>query len=157
MTNGGSTIDAPPAAGEAAARLCPGCGYDLRAATTDRCSECGLLLDRAALQESGFPWAHRKRIGRVRAFVTTVWRVTQDSRSLRHETAKPQGLRDAARFRRWNAAAVALALSGFAGTVVASGAARRLAGEAAAAGGGRAAGVPAGAQDGVGPGAAGLT
>src|SRR5262249_31894858 len=31
------------------APLCPSCGYDLRAATNDRCPECGLVVDRQAL------------------------------------------------------------------------------------------------------------
>lgn len=100
---------AAPGVGGAAARLCPGCGYDLRAATTDRCSECGVVLDRAALRESGFPWAHRKRVGRVRAFVATVWLVTVDGRRVRNELAKPQDARDAGLTRRWTALAAHIA------------------------------------------------
>jgi hypothetical protein len=87
--------------------LCPECGYDLRGATGDRCSECGLVIDREALRRSGFPWAHRKSIGRVQAFSKTVWLVTADGRALRQETAKEQSVHDAAKFRRW----VALSLS----------------------------------------------
>ena len=87
--------------------LCPGCGYDLRAATEGRCSECGLTIDRAALDRSGFPWAHRQRLGRSRAFWKTVLLVTLDHRSLRHETARPQSPRDAAAFRRCVAAVLA--------------------------------------------------
>src|SRR5688572_2773768 len=81
--------------------LCPGCGYDLRAATEDRCSECGLAVDRASLEHSEIPWAHRRQIGRVRAFFKTVWMITSDVRSLRHEAAKPQSPSDAAAFRWW--------------------------------------------------------
>lgn len=89
--------------------LCPGCGYDLRATTSERCSECGLVLDREALKRSAFPWAHRKTIGHVRAFLKTVWLVTSDHKSLRHETAKAQSARDALAFRR--CVAVLLAVS----------------------------------------------
>ena len=81
--------------------LCPGCGYDLRAATGDRCSECGLVIDREALGRSGFPWAHRRGIGRVRAYFKTVWLVTVDSKQLAQETAKTQSPRDAAAFLWW--------------------------------------------------------
>src|SRR4051794_5575478 len=94
----------------AAAVLCPACGYDVRSATSDRCSECGLVLDRSAATASNIPWAHRGRIGRLRAFVKTVWVVTVDARSIRHELGRPQLSGDADRFRWWNAAYVAAAL-----------------------------------------------
>ena len=90
-----------PDAAEGRSVLCPGCGYDLRATAGDRCSECGLEIDRAALERSGFPWAHRRSVGRLRAFLKTVWLVTIDSKRLRYETAKCQSSRDAAAFRRW--------------------------------------------------------
>ena len=107
----------PPAEGDkgdASAVLCPGCGYDLRGASRDRCSECGLEIDWNAVRTSDVPWAHRRQIGRVRAFWKTVWYVTLDKRRIRHELAKPQDLKDARRFRAWNAACVAVALMGFA-------------------------------------------
>lgn len=94
-------IVSAPAPAEGRSVLCPGCGYDLRGASADRCSECGLEIDRAALERSGFPWAHRAQVGRVRAFLKTVWLVTIDSKQLRHETAKAQSRRGAAAFRRW--------------------------------------------------------
>lgn len=78
---------------------CPSCGYDLRGTTSDRCSECGLVVDRAELRESALPWAHRRRIGRIRAFLRTVWQITLDYKRLRNELDKPQSLRDARRFR----------------------------------------------------------
>jgi hypothetical protein len=104
---GAEAADPPPGV---TASLCPGCGYDLRAATSDRCSECGLVIDRAALRESGFPWAHRRRIGRLRAILKTVWLVTIDGRALRDELAKPQDARDAASFRAVNTTVLALSL-----------------------------------------------
>src|SRR5687768_8381884 len=70
--------------------LCPACGYDLRGATEDRCSECGLVVDLASLQHSEIPWAYRRQIGWGRAFFKTVWMITSDVKSLRHEAAKPQ-------------------------------------------------------------------
>lgn len=88
--------------------LCPACGYDLRGVDSDRCSECGLVLDRATLDRSGFPWAYREKLGRVRAFLKTVWLVTIDAKSLRNEAAKPQSPGDAAVFRRWVCAVLAL-------------------------------------------------
>jgi hypothetical protein len=80
--------------------LCPGCGYDLRAATEDRCSECGLVVDRTALRQSGIPWAHRKEIGRITSCFKTIWLMTLDAKILRHEAAKPQSPVEAIRFRR---------------------------------------------------------
>jgi hypothetical protein len=103
-TASSTTTPAP----DAGAVLCPRCGYDLRATTAERCSECGLAVDRAALAESGFPWAHRGRLGRARAFAKTLWQVTVDDRRLRHEMAKPQDPRDARRFG-WAVAALAAA------------------------------------------------
>ena len=118
---------APPAADQAPAApartiLCPGCGYDLRAATGERCSECGLVIDREALKRSAFPWAHRAQLGRLRAFLKTVWLVCADSRSLSHETAKSQSPRDAAVFRRWVAAALAVCFCGVVVMLIESGA-----------------------------------
>jgi hypothetical protein len=98
------------------ALLCPACGYDLRGAPGDRCSECGLVLDRSTLDHSGFPWAYRQVRGRVRAFLQTVWLVTLDAKALRFENARRQSPADAGSFRRWVGAlvvAVALALVGF--------------------------------------------
>jgi hypothetical protein len=94
------------------ALLCPGCGFDLRGTPGDRCGECGLVFDREALRESGFPWAHRARIGRVRAYLKTVSLVTLDRRVIRQELAKPQDLADAKAFARVTACLVALALVG---------------------------------------------
>ena len=58
--------------------ICPACGYDLRATTSDHCSECGLAIDRDALQQSAIPWAHRRQIGRVRAYLKTLWQFSTD-------------------------------------------------------------------------------
>lgn len=125
---GPTTVTAgPPAGDEPSAEplgtiLCPGCGYDLRATSGDRCSECGLVIDREALKRSAFPWAHRRRIGRVRAFLKTVWLVTIDSKLLSQETAKAQSPKDAAAFRRWVAAALALCFAGAVVMLIESGA-----------------------------------
>src|SRR4051794_13275118 len=76
LRQSGRGPDAPSDPGRSL--LCPGCGYDLRGTIGGRCSECGLEIDRAALERSGFPWAHRASLGRVRAFLKTVWLVTVD-------------------------------------------------------------------------------
>ena len=90
--------------------FCPGCGYDLRGSRGGPCSECGIPIDRAALRVSAFPWAHRRKIGHVRAYVSTVWQVLSDSRGLAYETAKPQDPADARSFARINGALAALTL-----------------------------------------------
>jgi hypothetical protein len=107
--------------------LCPGCGYDLRGTTGERCSECGLAIDRAALERSGFPWAHRASLGRMRAFLKTVWLVTVDAASLRYEVAKQQRPRDGASFRRWVAVALGACFAAVLGVVIAAGGIRELA------------------------------
>ncbi len=94
--------------------LCPVCGYDQRAATTNRCAECGVVLDRATLDRSGYSWPYRSSVGRVKAFLVTIWQVTVDRRSLRHEAAKPQSAADADVFRRWVTTVVALCFAVFA-------------------------------------------
>ena len=99
-----------PAVDAADAMLCPRCGFDLRGTASDRCGECGLAFDRADLGRSGVPWAHRRRIGRFRAFVKTVWLLTTDRPRVRHELAKPQAAGDALWFQGWVAGCVAAAL-----------------------------------------------
>jgi hypothetical protein len=94
-------VSEPPTAIPQRSILCPACGYDLRASTDDRCSECGLVIDRESLLRSGIPWASSKQIGHIRAFWKTVWFMTVDAKVLRQEAVKPQSVRDAAAFRRW--------------------------------------------------------
>src|SRR5437867_2292337 len=81
-------------------RFCPDCGYDLRGLTSGRCPECGLLIDDAALAASPIPWAHRKRIGRGRAFWRTLVMVTVRPKRLAAAAALPVDYRDAQRFRQ---------------------------------------------------------
>ncbi len=103
-----------PNAVEEPALLCPACGFDLRATASDRCGECGLAFDRAMLTISGIPWAHRRTMGRVRAYFATLWRITLDRASIRHEAAKAQEISDARSFRRVNAWILVVAfLAGF--------------------------------------------
>jgi hypothetical protein len=85
---------------EVEALPCPGCGYDLRAMSTGRCPECGLEVDREALKESGVPWAHRAKIGRVKAYIRTVWWMLSGAKRLSMEAAKPQAPADARAIRR---------------------------------------------------------
>ncbi len=79
--------------------LCPGCGYDLRGATSDRCSECGLQIDHDSLRRTAIAWAYRRQIGWVRAFLKTTWQLTIDAQAIRHEAARQQDLKSARRFR----------------------------------------------------------
>jgi hypothetical protein len=107
----------PPPLSEGAT-FCPACGYDLRATGGERCSECGLVLDRADLARSNFPWVYRQTRGRLGAFLSTVWGVTLDQRILRHEAVKPQVVAEALKFRRRVAALVVVAFSGIAGLLL---------------------------------------
>lgn len=51
-------------------RLCPACGYDVRASTTGRCPECGTHVGRGSA--SRLPWVHRRHQGGRRAFFATI-------------------------------------------------------------------------------------
>ena len=95
---------------EEALLFCPACGYDLRATADGPCTECGLPIDRASLRVSAFPWAHRRKMGRVRAYAATVWQILSGSRTLAYEAGKPQDPADARLFARITGALVALTL-----------------------------------------------
>lgn len=107
-------------------RQCPACGYDLRGAVSDRCSECGLIVDREALSISQIPWSRRREIGRVRAFLRTLGLVFIDSRRIRHELVRPQSWRDASWFRFVVALLLAIAFGIVLASVVFDGRVARL-------------------------------
>src|SRR5258707_5024806 len=90
---------APPTSDDDALR-CPACDYDLRALAGERCPECGLAIDRAALSQSQIPWSHRGRIGRFRAYRKTVWMVFRHPKKVAADVSRPVSLDDARRFRR---------------------------------------------------------
>ena len=76
-----------------------GCGYNLFGIDSDRCPECGLLIDRTATGESRIPWTHRKRIGRFRAFFRTAALATFHPNILAEEMHRPVSYADAQKFR----------------------------------------------------------
>src|SRR5690242_18945951 len=90
---------------------CPACDYDLRGTSSDRCAECGLLIDRAALSKSQIPWAHRAKIGRIRASWKTVRWVIRGARGVSAEVGKPVSYRDAVLFQRITVALAFLPLA----------------------------------------------
>jgi hypothetical protein len=100
--------------------LCPICGYDLRGTGGGRCPECGLEVDQRTLRESGFPWAQRRKIGRVRAYLRTVWWLVVHSPNLLTEPARPQDARDGRAFRRVTAGVLVVVLWAAWGWVVAA-------------------------------------
>lgn len=77
-----------PDAGDVAAR-CPGCDYILTGLTENRCPECGRRFEPHEVIASRIPWEHRRRIGRVRAYLRTVWLATFDTRTLVSERDRP--------------------------------------------------------------------
>ena len=89
--------------------FCPGCNYDLRGIDSDRCPECGLTVDREQIRVSLIPWSHRRRIGRARAYLRTVWLATFQTGRLSTEMARPVDYRDAQRFRLVTVAVAMLA------------------------------------------------
>lgn len=90
---------AAPLASDDAAPHCPACDYDLRALVGDRCPECGLKIDRAALATLQIPWVARKSIGRVRAYFKTASMVFAHPRKFASNIIHPISLQEAKRFQ----------------------------------------------------------
>lgn len=92
--------------------VCPGCGYDLRGRASDRCPECGLDVAGIESRPSAIPWVHRRKIGRIRAYLGTLRLVHGRTRWAANEIARPVDAAAAKSFRRVNAAVVGVALLG---------------------------------------------
>src|ERR1700683_5145664 len=79
---------------------CPQCGYNLFGIdASERCPECGLQIDRGIVGESRLAWMHRRKIGRVRAFIRTAAVGTFRPKQIADEMNRPVSLADARRFR----------------------------------------------------------
>lgn len=79
-------------------RPCGQCGYDLRASSSSRCPECG-GDSTGDWSRSILPWAHRRSIGRVSAYLRTAWIACAHPTALAADMIRPQLLLDARRFR----------------------------------------------------------
>ena len=79
---------------------CPTCGYNLRASVSDRCTECGSDITVIRSAESFLPWAHRRKIGFLRAYWKTVWMVVFRTPRFCLEMSRPVDEGDARAFRR---------------------------------------------------------
>jgi hypothetical protein len=78
--------------------FCPGCGYDLRALSSDRCPECGLTID--PNRNGIIPWESRKSLGRFRSFFRTLRVASFRPTHLALAVSAPVDLRSARLFRR---------------------------------------------------------
>lgn len=87
------------ALGLAADYLCPSCAYNLRGLVVERCPECGEPFDPAKLSDTQIPWAHRRSIGRTRAYWKTVVWVMRRRGRLADELTHPLSYRDSQSFR----------------------------------------------------------
>jgi hypothetical protein len=79
--------------------MCPECGYNLRGLVKYRCPECGTAFDPAKLTAGAIPWLHRRRLGRISAFLRTVAVITLRPRTLCREFTQPASYPDSQRFR----------------------------------------------------------
>ena len=93
--------DTPPSSAELAhaGLCCPVCGYDLSGLTSEKCPECGRVLDWEKLSHPQIPWIHRRTRGRFRAFWTTVWYVVFQNKHFRREYVHPVSCKEAKRFQ----------------------------------------------------------
>src|SRR5206468_8033432 len=74
------------------------CGYDPQGIASDRCPECGWLIDRTLLERSQVPWPNRRAIGRWRAYWRTVWMACWRVKRIAIDVGRPVAWRDARRF-----------------------------------------------------------
>jgi hypothetical protein len=86
---------------------CHGCAYDLRGLTSNRCPECGMVIDRSSA--GIIAWEKRAKIGRVRAFVRTAVAATFTPIHFARAATGSVDVRSAKRFR-WVACLVFTAL-----------------------------------------------
>src|ERR1700733_12233530 len=78
-------------------RFCLHCGYNLHGLPTDRCPECGKAFD--AIPQSPIPWAHRQKLGSIRAFFSTMIFASLRPGRLATSVVSPVEARDARPFR----------------------------------------------------------
>ena len=96
---GNESISDSEADAEAESPVCPACGYDLRAITSDKCPECGLAVDRELLSVSRIPWEHRSQIGPLAAFWRTIGLVLFRLADFATEVNRPVDHASARRFK----------------------------------------------------------
>lgn len=100
MSDAPTAADAKPGPMVAeAAPLCRHCGYTLRGLTELRCPECGHGFDPATASGTRLPWAHRRHLGVVAAYVQTVWLATFWPGRIAVEIEHRQDYGDSQRFR----------------------------------------------------------
>src|SRR5439155_17849799 len=95
--------------------LCEGCGYSLVGLMGDVCPECGRRFDPKELPLARVPWLYRSRLGKVRAYLKTVWAIAARPRDFAVELTRPVRIsaKDAYAFRKvtvvlvWRAVAFA--------------------------------------------------
>src|SRR5438874_5752286 len=79
---------------------CGGCGYDLRGIDTRVCPECGRGFDPEFLIDQLMPWEQRRHIGRVRAYLRTVWLASVHPTRAAEKIDRPMSVPAARSFRR---------------------------------------------------------
>ena len=82
--------------------FCEQCGYSLIGLISTRCPECGKDFDPAALPFARIPWLHRLRLGRIRAYVSTIKMILFTPERFATELCRPVRIcaADARSFRR---------------------------------------------------------
>ncbi|HOW69457.1 MAG TPA: zinc ribbon domain-containing protein [Phycisphaerae bacterium] len=88
--------------------FCPACGYMLRGLTEYRCPECGRPFDPAKMVPEPIPWAKRNQLGRICAYLQTLFITTFSIYRLAEQVRRPVSYGDAQLFR-WVTVVVAYA------------------------------------------------
>ena len=108
-----TTFDPAAAVPEEYDVFCHACGYSLVGLVGDRCPECGRRFDPGELPYARVPWLHRRRIGRVRAYVQTVRQVVRRPQAFADELCRPVRISagDAKKFRSTSAVLAATSVA----------------------------------------------
>ncbi len=100
MAEQSPSAQSAPAIEEPDGLVCPRCGYDLRAISSENCPECGLPIDRTSISLSRIPWEHCKELGYFRGFWDTTGYAVFHPLQLAKEVYRPISYRRARWFQR---------------------------------------------------------